>query len=158
MEFESRHKLEKLLELHEGVRFEPYKDSRGIWTFGVGHNLEANPLTLKQTLVMLRYGKNALVKALFDAELDKALHDCKSFAYWPELDDVRQAALADMRYNLGATGYRSFKVMHSYLAEDRYEDAAEAMLDSHWKEQVGSRSFRLASMIRTGKWPTILEE
>lgn len=29
----------------EGYRQDPYKDTKGIWTWGVGRNLEANPIT-----------------------------------------------------------------------------------------------------------------
>ncbi len=35
-------RLNRHLMLHEAVREKPYKDSEGIWTWGVGHNLEAN--------------------------------------------------------------------------------------------------------------------
>lgn len=38
----SRRRLITHLKKHEGVREKPYKDSEGIWTWGVGHNLQAN--------------------------------------------------------------------------------------------------------------------
>ena len=34
------------LRLDEGAVPRPYRDSKGIWTVGYGHNMEANPIPL----------------------------------------------------------------------------------------------------------------
>ena len=38
----NKRRVRKILKRHEAVREKPYKDSEGIWTWGVGHNLQAN--------------------------------------------------------------------------------------------------------------------
>ncbi len=38
----SKPRLRKRLTRHEGKRLKPYQDSVGIWTWGIGHNLQAN--------------------------------------------------------------------------------------------------------------------
>ena len=127
----------------EGVRYEPYDDTVGVKTVGVGHNLQAKPL--------------GLIYPLTDEEVDRillldiadTLEDLDDrLPWWRELSDVRQRVLANMAFNLGIGGLLDFRKMLAAAKSGRYEDAAREMLASKWARQVGDRAKRLADMMR----------
>jgi lysozyme len=55
-----------------------------------------------------------------------------------------------MVFNLGIGGVMKFKMMLAALAESRWDDAADAALDSKWADQVKGRAQRIATLIREG--------
>ena len=132
------------LERDEGRRAKAYQDTEGIWTVGVGWNLQANALPED---VIDRLLEVSIDQA--EATLDGWLRD------WRELDDARQRALLNMAFNLGATRLSGFTRLKSclvgYLAtrtESWLGHAADEMLASRWATQVGPRADRLAAIMR----------
>jgi len=123
------------LELHEGVRDKPYKDSVGILTIGVGHNLERpiSPAAIRQILMD---DINDCTR-----ELDRALPD------WRSHDNVRQNVLVEMVFNLGMPRLLKFKNFMAHLSARNYKAAAGEMLNSTWATQVGKRARTLAAMM-----------
>lgn len=71
---------------------------------------------------------------------------------WDTLGAARQAALIDMRYNLGPTGFREFHKMITALLNQQWAVAAAEMRNSLWAQQVGQRAVDLAQMIESGEW------
>lgn len=139
-------KIRRLIELHEGRVASVYQDSLGFWTIGVGH------------LVDRRKGGGlppAIIDALLEHDVESAraaLQDALTwFAY---LDEVRQAALVDMAFNLGVRGLLGFKKTLALVRDRDYLAASVEMLDSTWARQVGSRARRLSRMMESGRWPT----
>lgn len=132
------------LELDEGRRSRAYQDSRGIWTVGVGFNLEANALP------------DDVIDRLLDISIDNAVLALDVLEpRWRELDDDRQRVLVNMAFNLGALGFAKFGRMRaavrSYLdggGQAALALAADEMLRSRWAEQVGKRAVRLADRMR----------
>ena len=130
------------LKRDEGRMARMYEDSVGKLTIGYGHNLKDGP-------------------PLSDAAMDQILLDdmadaenrCRRFPWFADLDDVRQAVIINMAFNLGLGGLAGFRKMIDALVAGRYDEAAEEMLDSRWSRQVLDRSRRLAAMMRTGEWP-----
>lgn len=141
-------KLRALLVLHEGVVPYAYQDSLGYWTIGVGH------------LIDKRVGgklPDMIVEGLLDYDLACARVDLFSEFPWArQLDDVRQAALIDMTFNLGIGKLKGFKNTLAAFKEGRWDDAAKGMMSSKWAGQVGKRADRLAEMTRSGAWPSIV--
>ncbi|WP_321940070.1 glycoside hydrolase family protein [Paraburkholderia sp. J8-2] len=134
------------LKRDEGVRRVPYKDTKGIDTVAVGHNLQAKPLP------------NA-VYPLTDAAIDSILYAdlCDVFSdldshlpWWQDLNDVRQRVLANMCFNLGITKLGGFMNTLAAMRQGRWADASAGMLNSAWASQVGDRAKRLAQMMKTG--------
>jgi lysozyme len=78
------------------------------------------------------------------AELDKAL------PWWRSLNDTRQRALVNMCFNLGISRLLQFKRTLNALEDGRWDDAADAALESRWATQVGQRATRIARMLRSG--------
>ncbi len=147
-------KLIQELTVDEGRKAFPYKDTKGIWTIGVGHNLEANGLPPHILLALLqRVG-------LSDAEMDELLgHDIETIAV-PALNVVfpewgsetleRQEVLLNMAFNMGATVFATFKKFWAALRRGDHPDAAVEMMDSTWSGQVGVRADRLRARMVEG--------
>lgn len=161
--------LEKLLTFDEGKRLTPYKDSRGIWTIGIGHNLQANgvPVGLLPPDVTLTYpGCLGYLQehGLTETQCDQLfhydiLHVCgflTTFPWFRVLDVVRQAAVQDMAFNLGEHTFREFTGFCGFLAKGDFKGAAD---DLRYRtgvfKELPTRYGRLDAMIETGQWPVI---
>jgi lysozyme len=139
----------------EGVRYNAYLDILKNWTTGVGHLI----LSTEQWL---------LTATLTDDQVDTILnHDVAdkerqliAFPWFNALDEVRQAAITNMAFNLGVQGLLGFPSMIHYLTALNYIGAHDAALDSEWALQlhydptdpVASRPGRIAQQILTGAW------
>jgi len=132
--------IEELLIKHEGLRTTAYTDSLGVWTVGVGHNLQAKPLSMQA------------VQQILHDDIADSIEDCKGFYWFEGLDEVRQAVVIDMVFNMGIAGFKHFKKTIDHIAMGMYQHAAAEMLDSRWAYQVGKRAEELSKMMTTGKW------
>ena len=131
--------LKEELTRDEGKRLEPYKDSEGHLTIGVGHLMDS-PLSERAVDVIL---DDDIAEA--EADLDRI------FPTWrDDLTDNRQRALLNMTFNLGGTRLRGFRKMWVAINMEDWKDAAAEALDSKWALQVGPRSQRIASMLEDG--------
>lgn len=121
---------------HEGLRALPYQDSLGVWTVGVGHNMTV-PLTHRAIMTILQ------------DDIDAAVNDClHAFPWFAALDEIRQAAIVNMRFNMGLSKLKGFKRFLAAMEMEQYDEAAREMLNSLWAKQVGSRAVELAAMIQ----------
>lgn len=131
--------LEALIERHEGCRFEPYLDSEGVQTIGIGHNLH-KPLT------------RTAVEQIFKDDLADAINECvHAFPFFLELSQARQWVLIDMCFNLGLPRLQKFTKFLEAVELGHYETAANEMLESLWAKQVKSRALELATLMRGGE-------
>lgn len=161
--------VQDLIRFDEGDRGQPYKDSRGIWTVCVGHNLEANglppgicddapdglPWPDCLGFIQRRRGLNATEDAaLFQHDLQSEGGWLLTKPWWANLDDARQAALLDMAFNLGPASMQTFTTFLGLIAAGDWVAAAD---DLEFKTKVAkelpARYNRLQQMIRTGEWP-----
>ena len=131
--------IEEQLILHEGLKLKPYRCTEGKLTIGVGRNLDDKGISELEALYLLWND----IKDVMDA-LDR-------YAWYRQLDPVRQKALIDMAFNLGLGGLMQFKKMIAAIELGDYGAAADQMLDSRWARQVKTRADRLAEMMRTGE-------
>lgn len=136
------------LRIDEGVRYSPYRDTKGFLTVGVGHNLDASPLPdgwaypLTDDMVDVLLGSD--LQNVFD-DLDSAL------PWWADLNDARQRVICNMCFNLGLTKLLGFVNTLTAMRQGRYADAARGMLNSAWASQVGNRAKRLATVMEKGQ-------
>lgn len=124
----------------EGERLDLYKDSVGILTIGVGHNIQDRGISKAVSRVMLKEDIQDVVK------------DCRTLRYWNDLDSVRQLVVADMVFNLGLSRFLKFFRMNAALAIGDYNLAAAEGMDSKWYRQVGRRSKKLMTALVSGEW------
>ena len=131
------------IKLHEGFSQFAYKCPAGRTTIAYGRNIDKNG----GVGVSRDEAEYLLANDIFRINLKLI----QSFPRFTSLDNVRQAALIDMAYNIGLGGLRGFKKMIKAMVAGDYETAANEMLDSRWANQVGSRATKLSQMIRTGE-------
>ena len=145
---ENEAQLVEELRRDEGVRYVPYRDTKGIPTTGVGHNLQASPLPAGWSYPLT----DAQVDTLLQADLKNVYSDLnRSLPWWTDLNDVRQRVICNMCFNLGMSKLAGFRNTLTAIRQGQYRDAASGMLNSAWASQVGARAQRLAQMMRTGE-------
>ena len=130
--------MAKQLELHEGLRLNPYYCTAGKLTIGIGRNLESNGISKAEAFFML---ENDLIRLV--SELDDQI------PWWRDLSETRRRVLVDMAFNLGTFGLMKFKNPLAAIQGGDYATAAQEMLDSRWAEQVGKRAKTLASAMES---------
>ena len=111
-------------------------------TIGVGRNLDDRGITREEALHLL------------ENDIEDCRRDCMVIFggqdRWEQFSPVRQRVLVDMRFNLGASGLRSFSRMLAAVKAHQYDRAADEMKSSRWATQVGRRAVTLERMMREG--------
>lgn len=142
--------VEDLIAKHEGKKANVYKDSVGIDTIGIGHNLQASPMPADWTQPLT----DDQIDQLFQADLQKATEAVTSAIPWfANLDEVRQAVVIDMAFNMGIHTLLTFTHTLGCIEAGNWQAAATGMMQSKWAEQVGKRAEEDAQMMVTGQWP-----
>jgi lysozyme len=136
-----RNHLVEMLKQEEGFRDKPYRDKFGTLTIGWGHNLDHNALSQDEAELLLRN------------DIDRAIMQCVLLIpEWDSHDEVRQAVLADMMFNMGPATMAKFVTTLAHVNRKEYGAASEQMLKSLWAQQVGPRATKLARMMESGLW------
>ena len=138
----------KMIAKHEGSRLKPYKDSRGLWTVGVGH-LIGNGSSLPPD--MDREFSQEEVDAMFAQDYAAHKKAAMKIPGYDKLNNTGQAAVVDLTFNMGPAWYKKFPNASAALAEGDTETFAKEMEGSAWYTQVGGRAKEIVSMIRNGK-------
>ena len=157
----NREEFVKIVAKHEGVVLEPYKDSLGISTIGIGRNLEDRGITDGELMHMNRDLEDVISNGLTEEEayylcindiknVEKELVAKKPIVL--QLDEARQMCLVDMGFNMGVPRLMKFVNMWAAVDEGNFEWASEEMLDSRWAKQVGRRATHLSEAMKTGEW------
>lgn len=133
-------KLIKQLKRHEGYRRLVYECSRGVLTVGIGRNLESVGISESEADFLLANDIKDAVERLNAHDLLEG-HD-----------EVRQAVLINMAFNLGVNGLLKFRNSLKLWRQKDYEGFAKEILDSRWARQVGNRAKELSEQARTGEW------
>ena len=136
-------RLIEQLKRHEGVSKWAYEDHLGYITVGVGRCLDPE-IGLGLSDKEIDY--------LLQNDIERCYKELECLSWFPDLDPIRQEALVNMVFNLGLTRFLQFKKTLAYMAEGRYPEAADEMLDSKWARQVKNRAIELSEMIRTGQY------
>lgn len=136
--------LKNMLVQEEGYSQFPYPDSEGILTIGIGRNLESNGISMSEALTML------------DNDVKESIDFLNEhFAYFKNLEPIRQIVLIDMAFNL-KNRLLGFIQTLAAIQAGNYQLAAQEMLNSKWAKQVGRRAVRLAKMMETGRYQELL--
>jgi lysozyme len=137
----------------EGMRQFPYLDccsklwknctckKKGKLTIGIGRNLDDVGLSEGECL------------ALNMNDIDKVTAQIERSFYWfARLNTPRRLVVFSMAFNLGIDGFKQFKKMIKCIESGDFLSASNEMLKSSWAEQVGTRSTRLALIMKTGQF------
>lgn len=131
--------LKAQLRAHEGVRSNPYRDTVGKVTIGVGRNLDDKGLRPTEIAFLLANDVDEVMEEI-------ALH----LPWFDALSEKRQLVVADMVFNLGMPRFLEFKRMIAAINAGHYDVASTQMLESKWARQVGQRAKTLAGMMSAG--------
>ena len=145
--------LRKLIKRHEGLSLIPYKCPAGALTIGYGWNVDSHPLPTDISAHLKARGSitKSMAEELLDIAIQRSINDCRRL--YPDYDSYsenRRNALADMMYNMGYTTLSKFKISNKYVREQKWEQAADAFMQSKWYRQVGRRGVTICDLLRYG--------
>ena len=128
---------------HEGIRYEPYKDSLGLWTVGVGHLIgDGKTLPTK----MNRKFSDEEVSNMFEQDFAHHKKIAEKTPGYQSANEGGKAAFIDLAFNMGKW-WPKWPTTKKLLANDRFDDAALAMEDSKWYNQVGNRAVTITNLV-----------
>ena len=156
-----------MLKTDEGIDLQLYKDTLGYYTIGIGHlvtkvnSFSTAVLTLNNVLGRSTNGVITSEEAatLFQSDVQKAkdsLSEVGLGGLLNSLDPIRQAALINMSFQLGARGVANFKNSMALLASGNWEQAAVNLKQSNWFRQTTNRATRVIETFLTGTWDAYL--
>lgn len=145
--------LKELLIKHEGKRYKPYLCSKGKWTIGIGHNIDAKGLPHDMQSYLTQYGRitDVMIDILYEQDVNEAIEDClRLYSNFKGFSKGRKKALIDFLFNMGFSRARKFIKANKAINEGRWEDAGYEMKDSLWYHQVGDRADEVIEMLVNG--------
>lgn len=132
----------KIIGVHEGFVQDPYQDSVGVWTVGYGFNLESNTFSEEQVTRWKRWGmtqKEGL--AVLETTVQSFWDRMTTQHPWIMSQPLAvRAALLDLTYNMGLGWFAKFPNTIKMIQEKRYLEAARALLQSKYAQQVKVRA------------------
>jgi len=162
----------KMIMQHEGVVNYPYKDTKGLWTIGVGHLIgDGKSLPPEYEAYKNNGGPNdkknnttpamtnEQIQKLFDDDYEKHKAMAMKTPGWALANETGQAAMIDLTYNMGSwfaiknknNNELLWKNTVAALESGNFDKAADGLKDSLWYKQVGNRAVKIVDMIRNGK-------
>jgi lysozyme len=127
----------------EGEESCVYRDSLGIFTIGVGRNVDKDHgggLRDDEITYLLNNDIDSRIDAL-----------TRALPWFQNLDDARKGVLLNMSF-MGVQKLLAFTKTLDLIRAGNYEAASVEMLDSLWAKQVGARAQRLSDQMRDGVW------
>ena len=142
-----------LLNFEEGYSEKPYYCSAGYPTIGIGKRIgpKGAPLSNYQFTASRQLAAVWLSEELQQKVADMSTH-ANITAAMASCNDARKAILISMAYQMGADGLAKFANTLKAVAEQRWGDAANGMLNSAWAKQTPNRAARHAQQMKTGEW------
>jgi GH24 family phage-related lysozyme (muramidase) len=169
--------VEHRIATNEGCRLTRYRDSLGIWTIGVGYNLERGDAPTLLPSLAIDYAAVMNDRPITQAQCDALFAYCLSGivdaaraslapGVYDALSDARRFVLCDLEFNLGQSGWLGFPGTRALLnqaqktklagqldaAHNLFGVAADHLTASAWFGQTGNRARRNVAMIRSGVW------
>lgn len=141
------------VEFDEGIKLKPYKDTRGIWSIGIGHNIKADPAMNAQLQHLLTSGitidqaRTIFLHDVKTAEIALDLH----IPWWRTMDDVRQDVFLNICFNVGCGELLTWHHFLAYSQQKQYTSAGKELAGTQpWMSQVKSRGARLSKQFSSG--------
>ena len=159
-------KLADILKCEEGAKVQPYRDSRGLWTIGIGHLISANAaLSLDgacqifQKMIgrTFRPGDSITKEEMFNLFKEDLVKHEAAIDKYPQLKMVynqlnlpRKMMLIQMCFQMGNAGVAKFKNTLQKMSAQDWRGAYEGLLASAWASQTPARAKRVAAVMYEG--------
>jgi len=137
----------------EDIKFVPYRDSKRLWTIGVGRLIGDNLTDLKLSF--------PIVMQMLQEDIEKHYKEaCMIFGReWLEAQLVgRQLAILTLVFTLGRTRLSAFHQTVPAIRRGQWDEAAELLKLTKWASDVDplhregeGRDDRICYMLRTGE-------
>lgn len=136
--------LIKELERDEGRVLHAYQDSLGFWTIGIGRLIDKRKGGGISNAEADYLKRNDIAR--FKADLDRLA------PWWRSASPVRQRAIQNLAFNLGAGGLvQKWPNTVALMKAGKWAEAAAAIrANKVWSNQVGARAERIAKQIEEG--------
>lgn len=135
-----------LIKKHEGCRLCEYVDTEGFSTIGWGHKVLPGEDFSKGIT-------QAEADALLVSDVDQKQIDAMNIlACYKQLNEVRQAVVIDICFNIGFHGFSKFKRLIAALNAGNFQAAVNEMRNSAWYGQVKTRAVEDCTLMLRGTW------
>ncbi len=136
--------VETLIAEEEGREACVYRDSRGYYTIGIGCLVDKSQIGAGLC--------DQAIDVQFEHDSARARGIAERFPHFAELNEVRQAVLISMAFQLGTKPLYWPNFMAALEARDYAKAAAEGRDSDWWRVQTHQRAERQMSMLSTGEW------
>lgn len=147
---------EEFIEKEESNVLKPYRCSEGFLTVGRGYNMDASPLPAHMAAYLKEHGQitEEMSLELFRGKVKESRAAAMGILgpVWTAMNEVRQAAVIAMVYQIGAKGFSAFHDTIKEIKAKRWGEAAYHALQSLWENQTEQRAHKTAIMLATGEW------
>lgn len=126
--------VKDMIKRHEGVRLEPYKDSLGKWTIGVGH-LIGDGSTLPPE--WRRKFTEAEIDKLFDEDFEKHKKLAERFPNYSQLPSQAKSAIIDQTFQMGGGWWKKWKNFLKAVESKDVNGIVRELKNSLWYKQTG---------------------
>ena len=142
---------------NEGIELRPYKDSKSLWTIGLGHLLTQEELAKG----ILKIGDTSILFWQKPLTMDQALllfqQDSKRFSttlnteVHPQLTQTQFDALFSFIFNIGVGGFLKSTVL-ARLNSGNFIDVPSAMMMWRKPPEIRTRRERECKLFKTGTY------
>lgn len=141
----------KMLAYDEGIRLNAYRDTMGILTVGIGHNLESDPAgeILKRHLNVGDKITEIECQKLFNRDKTHVYHDLdENIKDWSKYAVKYQFILVNMCFNMGINRLLKWANTISAMRRDDHEAVIAGIMNSRYAKQVPNRAKRLCELAK----------
>lgn len=117
------------ISLLEGIKLKPYKDSKGIWTIGIGSTYLENNSKVKSTTKDLTLNEVYTLFTITSKQYENAVNN---FVKIPITQNQFNALFA-LCYNIGIDGFKTSTVLKRINLKDTQENITEGWM--RWIKQ-----------------------
>lgn len=124
-----------------------YQDHLGYWTIGIGRLVDKRKgggLSNEEMDYLCNNDVKRVRKGLADG-----------LPWFGTLNEVRQAALINMAFQMGVEGVLKFTNSLELIRTRQFDKAAANLMLSLWAKQTPWRAQKMADQIRTGEWQVL---
>lgn len=141
--------VKKMVIRHEGIRYEPYKDSLGLWTIGVGHLIgDGKSLPSEWN----RKFSEKEVMDLFEQDFAHHVKIAEQTPGYNKANEGGKGAFIDLAFNMGKW-WPKWPSTKKKLEEGDFQGAAQGLQDSKWYEQVKGRAKEIVALVSQAGGP-----
>ena len=142
MKLKNINDLRDLIKKHEGKQIKNgrhvlYQCAAGKFTCCIGHNAEESGFS------------DAVAELILTEDILETYYDILSILpEFPTYSENRQHGLISLMFNVGKTGFLSFKKMIKAIKNGDWKEAARQAKDSRWYCQTKSRGIEIVELLR----------